>query len=237
MKDRGVQINVGAKLGQKTLNISSEKNGEELEIFTNPLTIAIGTAIQKALAKTFEDHPILQRKGQDIFGIEIKVDRKKGLINQTKGTNFFISFDSQKRRKENSGLTTDSSPFHVHRQNTGKSVTIRFARIGEDGNEAVFEVRLLGNNPHSAFFDEYLRQIFNGAQPTVEIFIKNLTDNLKDLEILNEEQKIAIKNDGKIESIEVIYHEEKGNYPDTKITKPYAKTAQSREVILNARGN
>jgi hypothetical protein len=237
LKDRGVQINVGAKLGQKTLNISSEKNGEELEIFTNPLTIAIGTAIQKALAKTFEDHPILQRKGQDIFGIEIKVDRKKGLINQTKGTIFFISFDPQKSREENSGLTTDSSPFHVHRQNTGKSVTIRFARIGEDGNEAVFEVRLLGNNPHSPFFDEYPRQIFNGAQPTVEIFIKNLTDNLKDLEILNEEQKIAIKNDGKIESIEVIYHEEKGNYPDTKITKAYAEAAQSREALLNAREN
>ena len=124
LKDRGVQINVGAKLGQKTLNISSEKNGEELEIFTNPLTIAIGTAIQKALAKTFEDHPILQRKGQDIFGIEIRVDRKKGLINQTKGTIFFSSFDPQKSREENSGLTTDSSPFHVHRQNTGKSVTI-----------------------------------------------------------------------------------------------------------------
>ena len=124
LKDRGVQINVGAKLGQKTLNISSEKNGEELEIFTNPLTIAIGTAIQKALAKTFEDHPILQRKGQDIFGIEIRVDRKKGLINLTKGTIFFSSFDPQKSREENSGLTTDSSPFHVHRQNTGKSVTI-----------------------------------------------------------------------------------------------------------------
>ncbi len=124
LKDRGVQINVGAKLGQKTLNISSEKNGEELEIFTNPLTIAIGTAIQKALAKTFEDHPILQRKGQDIFGIEIRADRKKGLINQTKGTIFFSSFDPQKSREENSGLTTDSSPFHVHRQNTGKSVTI-----------------------------------------------------------------------------------------------------------------
>ena len=177
LKDRGVQINVGAKLGQKTLNISSEKNGEELEIFTNPLTIAIGTAIQKALAKTFEDHPILQRKGQDIFGIEIRVDRKKGLINLTKGTIFFSSFDPQKSREENSGLTTDSSPFHVHRQNTGKSVTIRFALIGEDGNEAVFEVRLLGNNPHSPFRDEYPREIFNGAQPTVEIFIKNLTDN------------------------------------------------------------
>ncbi len=239
LKDRGVQINVGAKLGQKTLNISSEKNGEELEIFTNPLTIAIGTAIQKALAKTFEDHPILQRKGQDIFGIEIRVDRKKGLINQTKGTIFFISFDPQKSREENSGLTTDSSPFHAHRQNTGKSVTIRFALIGEDGNEAVFEVRLLGNNPHSPFRDEYPRQIFNGAQPTVEIFIQNLTDNLKDLEILNEEQKIAIKNDGKIESMKVIYHKGKeGNYPYTEITKAYAeKTAEVKKEMFHTREN
>ena len=94
----------------------------------------------------------------------------------------------------------------------------------------------MGNNPHSPFFDEYPREIFNGAQPTVEIFIKNLTDNLKDLEILNEEQKIAIKNDGEIKSMEVIYHKKKGNYPYTKITKAYAE-AEVKEKNLHTREN
>ncbi len=205
LKDRGVQINVGATSGQKKLNISSKNAGEDLDIFTDPLTIAVGTAIQKALEKTFQDYPILQRKGQDIIGIEVNVDRKKGLVAQTKGTKFFVSFDPQKSQEANMGLTSDSSAFPIHRQNTGKSVTIRLARLGDDNEVAVFEVRLLANNPHAGFFDEHPRQIFNGAEPAAEIFIKYLINALEDLRIENGEQKIAIEKDGKIISIPPIF--------------------------------
>ena len=228
LKDRGIQINVGAELGQKTLNISSEIIDEKLEIFTDPLTIAIGTAIQKALKNTFQDYPILERKGQDIIGIEVNVDRKKGLISETIGTDYFISFDPQKSPEENLGLTKDSSAFPVHRQNTGKSGTIRLARLGDD-EKAVFEVRLLGNNPHAPYFDEHPRQIFNGAEITVEIFTQYLARELEGLKIEAGEQKIAIEKDGKIAEIPAIFPKDKELQTPLPIaTKPYITQKQAR---------
>jgi len=222
LKDRNVQINVGAKFGAESLKISSEKIDGELEIFTDPQTIAIGKAIQKALTQTFQDHPILQRKGQNIIGIEINVDRKKGLIGETRGTDFFISFDAQKNLEENLGLTSDSSAFPVHRQNTGKSGTIRLARLEDESNEAVYEVRLLANNPHTPYFDEYPRQIFNGAEVTVEIFQEYLKKELKGLKIANGKEKITIEKDGKIESVPKIFPEDKvAPKPAPIVEKPY----------------
>ena len=227
LKDRGIQINVGAELGQKTLNISSEIIDEKLKIFTDPLTIVVGTAIQKALEKTFQDYPILERKGQGIIGIEVNVDRKKGLISETTGTDYFISFDPQKSREENLGLTKDSSAFPVHRQNTGKSGTIRLARLGDD-EKAVFEVRLLGNNPHAPYFDEHPRQIFNGAEITVEIFTQYLTKELEGLKIEAGERKIAIEKDGKIAEIPAIFpRNEKLQTPLPIVTKPYKTEKQA----------
>jgi hypothetical protein len=215
-------------LGQKTLNISSEIVDEKLEIFTDPLTIAIGTAIQKALEKTFQDHPILQRKGQDIIGIEVNVDRKKGLISETTGTDYFISFDPQKSREENLGLTEHSSAFPVHRQNTGKSGTIRLARLGDDDEKAVFEVRLLGNNPHAPYFDEHPRRIFNGAEITVEIFTQYLTKELEGLKIEAGERRIAIDKDGKIAEIPAILQKDKERQtPLAIVTKPYKTEKQA----------
>jgi hypothetical protein len=222
LKDRNVQINVGAKFGEESLKISSENIDQELQIFTDPQTIAVGTAIQKALAQTFQNYPILERKGQDIIGIEVNVDRKKGLIGETKGTDFFISFDAQKSLEENLGLTSDSSAFPVHRQNTGKSGTIRLARLGGESDEAVYEVRLLANNPHAPYFDEHTRQIFNGAEITVEIFQEYLKKELEGLKIENGEQKIAIEKDGKIKSIPAIFPtdpEQKAPHPI--VEKPY----------------
>ena len=228
LKDRGIQINVGAELGQKTLNISSEIIDEKLKIFTDPLTIVVGTAIQKALEKTFQDYPILERKGQGIIGIEVNVDRKKGLIRETTGTDYFISFDPQKSREENLGLTHDSSAFPVHRQNTGKSGTIRLARLGNDDEKAVFEVRLLGNNPHAPYFDEHPRQIFNGAEITVEIFTQYLTKELEGLKIEAGERKIAIEKDGKIAEIPAIFpRNEKLQTPLPIVTKPYKTEKQA----------
>jgi hypothetical protein len=208
LKDRNVQINVGAKFGEESLKISSENIDGELEIFTDPQTIAIGKAIQKALTQTFQDHPILQRKGQNIIGIEINVDRKKGLIDQTKGTDFFISFNPE-NPQESSGLTPDSSAFPIHRQNTGKSGTIRLARLGGESDEAVYEVRLLANNPHAPYFDEHPRQIFNGAELTVEIFQQYLKKELDELKIKDGEQRIAIEKNGKIESVPTIFPKDK----------------------------
>ena len=228
LKDRGIQINVGAELGQKTLNISSEIIDEKLKIFTDPLTIVVGTAIQKALEKTFQDYPILERKGQDIIGIEVNVDRKKGLISETTGTDYFISFDPQKSREENLGLTKDSSAFPVHRQNTGKSGTIRLARLGDDDEKAVFEVRLLGNNPHAPYFDEHPRQIFNGAEITVEIFTQYLTKELEGLKIEAGERRIAIDKDGKIAEIPAIFPRDKElQTPLPIVTKPYKTEKQA----------
>jgi hypothetical protein len=204
LKDRSIQINVGAELGQKRLSISSENSGEDLEIFTDPLTIAVGLAIQKALAKTFEECPFLKRKGQDIIGIEVNVDRKKGLSKTTRGTKFFISFDSQKSPEANMGLTSASSAFRIHRLNTGKSGTIRLARLGDDNEEAVFELRLLVNNPHAAYFDGRPRKIFNGAELAAKILQKNLEEEFKSLEIKGGEKKIIISEDGKIDEIPVI---------------------------------
>ena len=227
LKDRGIQINVGAELGDKNLKISSENIGEELKIFTDPLTIAIGIAIQKALGKTFQNHPILERKGQGIIGIEVNVDRKKGLISETTGTDYFISFDPQKSREENLGLTKDSSAFPVHRQNTGKSGTIRLARLGDD-EKAVFEVRLLGNNPHAPYFDEHPRQIFNGAEITVEIFTQYLTKELEGLKIEAGERRIAIDKDGKIAEIPAIFPRDKElQTPLPIVTKPYKTEKQA----------
>ena len=204
LKDRSIQINVGAKSGQKRLSISSENAGEDLEIFTDPLTIAVGLAIQKALVKTFEECPFLKRKGQDIIGIEVNVDRKKGLSKITRGTKFFTSFDSQKSPEANMGLTSDSSAFPIHRKNTGKFATIRLARLGDDNEEAVYELRLLVNNPHAAYFDEHPRQIFNGAELAVKILQKNLEEAFKSIEIKDGEQKIIISKDGKIDKIPLI---------------------------------
>ena len=222
LKDRNVQINVGAKFGEESLKISSENIDQELQIFTDPQTIAVGTAIQKALAQTFQNYPILERKGQDIIGIEVNVDRKKGLIGETKGTDFFISFDAQKSLEENLGLTSDSSAFPVHRQNTGKSGTIRLARLGGESDEAVYEVRLLANNPHAPYFDEHTRQIFNGAEITVEIFQEYLKKELEGLKIENGEQKIAIEKDGKIKSIPAIFpRDQEQKAPHPIIEKPY----------------
>jgi len=228
LKDRNVQINVGAKFGEESLKISSEKIDEKLEIFTDPQTIAVGTAIQKALAQTFQNYPILERKGQDIIGIEVNVDRKKGLIGETKGTDFFISFDVQKSLEENLGLTSDSSAFPVHRQNTGKSGTIRLARLGGDSDEAVYEVRLLANNPHAPYFDEHTRQIFNGAEITVEIFQQYLKKELVGLKIEDREQKIAIEKDGKIKSVPPIFPRDKvGLRPSPTVERPYKQQRQS----------
>ena len=231
LKDRGVQINVGATSGQKKLNISSKNAGKDLDIFTDPLTIAVGTAIQKALEKTFQDYPILERKGQDIIGIEVNVDRKKGLISETTGTDYFISFDPQKSQEENLGLTKDSSAFPVHRQNTGKSGTIRLARLENDDEKAVFEVRLLGNNPHAPYFDEHPRQIFNGAEIMVKIFTQYLTKELEGLKIETGERKIAIEKDGKIISIPPIFpvnNVEKTPAPIT--TKHYANKVEGNSI-------
>ena len=227
LKDRGIQINVGAELGQKTLNISSEIVDEKLEIFTDPLTIVVGTAIQKALEKTFQDYPILERKGQDIIGIEVNVDRKKGLIIETKGTDYFLSFNPQKSREENLGLTKDSSAFPVHRQNTGKSGTIRLARLGDD-EKAVFEVRLLGNNPHAPYFDEHPRQIFNGAEITVEIFTQYLAKELDGLKIVDGDRRIAIEKDGKIAEIPAILQKDKEpQKPLPILTKAYIRQKEA----------
>jgi hypothetical protein len=221
-----VQINVGAKFGEESLKISSENIDQELQIFTDPQTIAVGTAIQKALVQTFQNYPILERKGQDIIGIAINVDRKKGLIDQTKGTDFFISFDPEKGEK-NLQLTSDSSAFPVHRQNTGKSGTIRLARLGGESDEAVYEVRLLANNPHAPYFDEHTRQIFNGAEITVEIFQEYLKKELEGLKIENGEQKIAIEKDGKITPVRPTFPEvQASTKPFPIVTKPYQQEQQ-----------
>jgi hypothetical protein len=232
LKDRNVQINVGAKFGAESLKISSENIDGELEIFTDPQTIAIGKAIQKALTQTFQDHPILQRKGQNIIGIEINVDRKKGLITQTKGTDFFISFDPEKGEK-NLRLTSDSSAFPVHRQNTGKSGTIRLARLEDESNEAVYEVRLLANNPHAPYFDEHTRQIFNGAEVTVEIFQQYLKKELEGLKIENGEEKITIEKDGKIKSIPPMFSKDaEHQVPAPILEKAYLSQQTQRQMML-----
>jgi hypothetical protein len=132
--------------------------------------------------------------------------------------------------EENLGLTSDSSAFPVHRQNTGKSGTIRLARLGGESDEAVYEVRLLANNPHAPYFDEHPRQIFNGAEITVEIFQEYLKKELEGLKIVDGEQRIAIEKDGKITPVPPIFPRDKERQtPLPIVTKPY-KT--QKEVSL-----
>jgi len=219
LQDRGVQINIGAIYGKETLEISTENSGKDLRVSTNQLTVIVIKAIQNALTRLLEDDPSLQREGQDIFGVEVGVDRKKGLTSETKGTDFFISFDPENPEK---------SAFHTHRKNTGKSGMGRLARISgddkaskpvmhSDGIErkvgvSAFEARLLGNNPHGPNKDGFAREIFNGAVVIAEKgieylqdapFIEDIKEGFRNLLSagINIDERVFIKKDGAIDSL------------------------------------
>ena len=232
LKDRGVQTNFGAKYKGETLKISTENSGEELEVSTNQLTVIVSKALQKAVTRLLEEDPSLQREGQDIVGVGVGVDRKKGLIKETTRTDFIETFGSKHSK--------DSSAFPLHRMNTGKSGMMRIASISGDDNAfkiieisdgkerrervAVLEVRLIGNNPHAPSPDGFPRLIFNGAEVIVEKLIKYVEEEFSKLSLEKENiaEKVLIEKDGKIAEIPAIFPKNKElQAPLAIVTKPY----------------
>ena len=249
LKDRGVQINFGAEYEGETLEISTENSGEELEVSTNQLTVIVSKALQKAITRLLEEDPSLQREGQDIVGVGVGVDRKKGLIEETAGTDFIETFGSKHSK--------DSSAFPLHRMNTGKSGMMRIASISgddkafkiidiSDGKErrervAVLEVRLIGNNPHAPSPDGFPRLIFNGAEVIVEKLIKYVEEEFSNLSLEKEkiDEKVLIEKNGEIKLVPTTFPNDNVKKPPAPIaTKPYAKkAAEVKEERLHARGN
>ena len=241
LKDRGVQINFGAEYKGETLEISTENSGEELEVSTNQLTVIVSKALQKAITRLLEEDPSLQREGQDIVGVGVGVDRKKGLIGKTAGTDFIETFGSKHSK--------DSSAFPLHRMNTGKSGMMRIASISgddetckiikiSDGKErrervAVLEVRLIGNNPHAPYHDGFPRLIFNGAEVIVEKLIKYVEEEFSNLSLEKEkiDEKVLIGKNGKIISIPPTFpNNNVQRVPLTIATKPYGEELKRNSI-------
>jgi hypothetical protein len=191
-KDRDVQMNIGVAQNEQSLlkiGVRENNNGDK-EVIIPGSTVDIGKALQRAVAKMMEDYPWTQRKGQNIPGISIGVDRKKVLLPQLQGSPYFVSYDEEKH-------TPSSSAFPVHRDNTGKSGVIRLACIDE--NLAVYELRLISNNTHVPSFDEAPREIVNGIELVPEIFIPYLANELEQI-ILNDktEGEVLVNYNGSV---------------------------------------
>jgi hypothetical protein len=233
LKDRGVQINIGAIYEKETLEISTENSGKDLKVSTNQLTVIVIKAIQNALKRLLEDDPNLQREGQDIVGVGVGVDRKKGLIGETAGTNYINTFSSVH--------SNYSSPFEFHRYSTGKSGMTRLASISGDNKSfkiikiidekerrervAVLEVRLIGNNPHTPYPDGFPRIIFNGAEVISEKFIKYLQEESSKLSPEKKDiyERVSVEKNGAVDSLPIIFPENKvERAPLATLEKPYA---------------
>ena len=249
LKDRGVQTNFGAEYKGETLKISTENSGEELEVSTNQLTVIVSKALQKAITRLLEEDPSLQREGQDIVGVGVGVDRKKGLMRQTAGTGYITTFGPEH--------SEDSSPFKSHRDSTGKDGMLRLASISGDDNTfkiikisdgkerrervAVLEVRLIGNNPHAPYHDGFPRLIFNGAEVIVEKLIKYVEEEFSNLSLEKEkiDERVFIETNGEIISIPRIFPNAgvKKKTPAPIITKPCAEAAEVRKEMFHTREN
>jgi hypothetical protein len=241
LKDRGVQINIGAIYEKETLEISTENSGKDLKVSTNQLTVIVIKAIQNALKRLLEDDPNLQREGQDIVGVGVGVDRKKGLIGETAGTDYIKTFSS--------AHSNYSSPFALHRYSTSKSGMTRLTSISGDNKSfkiikisdekerrervAVLEVRLIGNNPHTPYPDGFPRLIFNGAEVISEKFIKYLQEESSKLSPEKKDiyERVSVEKNGAIDSLPIIFPENKvERAPPATLEKPYAEELQEKSV-------
>ncbi len=197
-KDRDVQMNIGVAKEDNSLlkiNVETTENGDKLVTIPGS-TADIGKALQNALARMMDDYPWTQRKGQNINGVSVNVDRKKVLLKDLKDTPYFTKYDETKH-------TPNSSAFPVHRDNTGKSGPVRLACINED--LAVYELRLIGNNTHVPYYDEAIREVFNGVELIPEIFIPYLIQELdKTIEQEKSPQKVSVEYDGTVAIIPTI---------------------------------
>ncbi|MFM8186272.1 MAG: hypothetical protein ACKN9I_05030 [Alphaproteobacteria bacterium] len=205
-QDRNVQINIGMHLDDNNIfKIYDENHAGKFQLFSNQITGDFAKIIQKTLAQTIQNNPEFERRGQGLVGIEVRVDRKKGLIEKTKNTEYFKYYTPN---EANSELKPESSAFPIHRRNTGKSENIRLAKIGMD-EDAVFEVRLVGNNPHCPYFDNQPRIIDNASEKFTRFFKENLeknwqeylTDKTPDQIQAKIDTKIAIDKNGKLEGV------------------------------------
>ncbi len=176
-KDRGIQINIG----QENIKLFSEGSNETFKLWTDSDTADIGILIQKSLSKLLKENPQFERKGlriskeianEDLEEPSITIDRVKGF-----GKNHFKSqYTTTFNPSEKSADIGYISAFPIHRENTGKSDPIRLAKIGTDSDLAVYEIRLIGNNPHWPYDDRYPRIIQNQAHDIVLKFTKILND-------------------------------------------------------------
>lgn len=170
-QDRNVQVNIGLSIdGENQIRIYDETSDGKLRLFSNELTGDFAKTIQQALIQTIQNNPEFERRGQGLVGIGVKADRKKGLIAKTRDTEYFVYYN---QADPDIGLSPESSAFPVHRRNTGKSENIRLAIIGEN-ESAVFEVRLIANNPHCPYFDDQPRIVDNACEKFAKTFKENL---------------------------------------------------------------
>ena len=195
LQDRNVQINIGLNRdGDNLFKISDKIRDGKLQLFSNEITGDFAKIIQQTLLQTIQSNPEFERKGQGLVGIAVKADRKKGLIDKTRDTEYFTYYNPLNPSSE---LLAESSAFPVHRQNTGKSENIRLSRI-KDNEDAVFEVRLVANNPHCPYFDDKPRIIDNASEGFTKIFKTNLEQNWQEYLGDKNPQQINAKIDAKI---------------------------------------
>ncbi len=83
---------------------------------------------------------------------------------------------------------------------------IRLSRIGE-GDKAVFEIRLVGNNPHIPYYDTYGREITNFAEIFPKLFENHLKIELEKVSIkdIDKEGLVNIDHNGTIDGLETIF--------------------------------
>ncbi len=195
LQDRNVQINIGLNLdGDNLFKISDKIRDGKLQLFSNEITGDFAKIIQQTLLQTIQSNPEFERRGQGLVGIAVKADRKKGLIDKTRDTEYFTYYNPLNPSSE---LLAESSAFPVHRQNTGKSENIRLSRI-TDNEDAVFEVRLVANNPHCPYFDDKPRIIDNASERFTKIFKTNLEQNWQEYLRDKTLEKIKAKIDAEI---------------------------------------
>lgn len=243
-KDRGIQINIG----QENIKLFSDGSNETFKLWTEADTADIGKLIQKSLTQLLKENPQFERKGLKIareisdegfISPPITIDRVKGFGKNHFKSQYTITFDPSKKSADIGYI----SAFPIHRENTGKSDPIRLAKIGSDSDLAVFEIRLIGNNPHWPYDDRFPRIVQNQAHDIVKKFTQILQREFIDersSEFLpmspakssQEISEVAISPQGKLVGLRFLEDKKKlddeFSKPKKSIVKPKVKIIEKK---------
>lgn len=140
--------------------------------------------LQDSLVLTAQQNPHLLRCDY----VDAALDRKKGLQTELEGTEYFR-------------VAEDEAAFLSHKRLAAKNVTLRLSKFSPD--TAVIEVRLVGNNPHFAQYnDAVLLNEKTGLTDVLVSLLPNFYPQLNQATLTNIGQSCEIKPDGSIEDVE-----------------------------------